>query len=313
MDSLFKLPMSGVREMLLREHLAAYIAPLGRRGGEEPSNRGDRGQKCGGEGVAVVMANEAVCWLIGGAETMRRRAEACGYMVQEWPTGGFGAIAGVIGRSIMELPQGSSTEVGLDGMEFTASACEQMIAVLRRSGGITVRSNVAISRLSGTATNNTNALYDDTKTALVSVKTTGVSVDTRLGSIRRALRELHADGMLMADGDDIAWALNIARHSSAETVSDEYRTLAPLGYLIISTTDATLYINKALLTTSAMDYLRQNGIGLSSIAQVKRGLNDYFEQTILMDPDEVCYTLLHATPRQLVRATSPVRALRATL
>ena len=304
MNSVLLLPMSGVRDMLLREYLAAFVAPLGRRSST---------------GVAVVMADEAVCWLDGGGEAMHRKAVECGFKVHEWPSGGLATVVGLVGRSVMDLPHGSSTEVGLDGMECSAAVCEQIIAGLRRSGGITVRTNVSPWHLlrktiAGVATAATDAKTGTASvaTAPVDVKTTGISVATRLNSIRRALRELHADGMLMADSDDIAWALNLGWRNGDKAVNREYSTLAPLGYMIISTTDATLYINNVSLSTDTSDYLRQNGIVLSTLGNVKQGLNDYFEQTILMDPDEVCYTLLHATPRQLIREASPVRGLRTS-
>ena len=41
-----------------------------------------------------------------------------------------------------------------------------------------------------------------------------------------------------------------------------------------------------------------------------QGLKDYFEQTILMDPNETSYVLMKAATREVVRDASPIPAMK---
>jgi Xaa-Pro aminopeptidase len=126
----------------------------------------------------------------------------------------------------------------------------------------------------------------------------------KLARIRKALREKHADGMLMAALDDIAWTLNLRG-------SDVHCSPVFVSYLLISTTEVTLYINKVKLTPEVMSYLQAEGVGVKPYNQVKQGLKDYFEYNILLDGNEVNYTLYKTVEREIVDASSPVPLMKA--
>ena len=121
---------------------------------------------------------------------------------------------------------------------------------------------------------------------------TGEDVQSKLQRIRKALREQHADGMLMAALDDIAWTLNLRG-------SDVHCNPVFVSYLLIASQIATLYINKEKLTSeverylkdNGERYLKDNGISVAPYEEVSKGLRDYFEYNILIDTDEVNYTL----------------------
>ena len=102
--------------------------------------------------------------------------------------------------------------------------------------------------------------------------------------IREALRQLHADGMLMAALDDIAWTLNLRG-------TDVHCNPVFVAYLLISSKDVTLFVNQAKLTAEVSDYLKSEGIQVEDYEQVENGLKKYFEYNILLDPDEVNYRL----------------------
>ena len=63
----------------------------------------------------------------------------------------------------------------------------------------------------------------------------GESCADKLQRIRKALRQQHADGMLMASLDDIAWTLNLRS-------TDVHCTPVFVSYLLITSRDATLFI-----------------------------------------------------------------------
>ena len=134
----------------------------------------------------------------------------------------------------------------------------------------------------------------------------------KLARIRRALRQQHADGMLMSALDDIAWTLNLRG-------TDVHCNPVFVSYLLISSNTTTLFVNKEKLTAEVSAYLQAEGIGVDDYENVGKGLKDYFEYNILLDPDEVNYTLyqvVNLKPQtsnlkpQIIEAESPVKRMK---
>jgi Xaa-Pro aminopeptidase len=109
--------------------------------------------------------------------------------------------------------------------------------------------------------------------------------------------------MLMAALDDIAWTLNLRG-------TDVHCNPVFVSYLLISSTAVTLYINKEKLTPEIMAYLKGEGVGVDAYENVQKGLKDYFDYNILLDPDEVNYTLFKAVTREVIEAESPVKRMK---
>ena len=139
----------------------------------------------------------------------------------------------------------------------------------------------------------------------------GESCTSKLQRIRQALRRQHADGMLMASLDDIAWTLNLRG-------TDVHCTPVFVSYLLITSHDATLFIYKEKLTPEVMAYLKAEHIGVEDYVHVKDVLRNYFEYSILMDPNEVNHTLFsiaaagngqRSTPL-VIEAESPVKRMK---
>jgi len=91
-----------------------------------------------------------------------------------------------------------------------------------------------------------------------------------------------------------------------------------VSYLLVSTTAVTLYVNRKKLTPEVVAYLKNEGVGVDDYENVTKGLDDYFEYNILMDPQEVNSVLFsRATKgapsgtRNVVEAASPVKAMKA--
>jgi Xaa-Pro aminopeptidase len=174
-----------------------------------------------------------------------------------------------------------------------------MIASLRKQGGITLRTNFdplkLIWRDRPTIPENPVEIYP--------LQYAGEATHDKIGRIRQALRETHADGMLMAALDDIAWTLNLRG-------TDVHCNPVFVSYLLISTTDVTLYINKAKLSPEVVDYLKSEGVGVAPYDEISKGLKDYFEYNILLDPNEVNYALYKSAVREIVEEESPVKRMK---
>ena len=176
---------------------------------------------------------------------------------------------------------------------------EELIAALRRQGGLTLRTNLDPMK---------NIWRDrpsipQNKIEIQPMEYAGESCQSKIERIRRALRQHHADGMLVSALDDIAWTLNLRG-------TDVHCTPVFVSYLLISSTSVTLYINKEKLSPEVSYYLKENHIEVDDYEDVTKGLRDYSEFNILMDPDETSYTLIKAARREVVRAASPIPTMK---
>ena len=128
---------------------------------------------------------------------------------------------------------------------------------------------------------------------------------SKLTRIRKALRDLHADGMLMSALDDVAWTLNLRG-------TDVHCTPVFVSYLLISTTSATLYINKEKLTPEVEAHLESQGVKMAGYDDVRKGIKEYAEYNILLDPNETNYTLSRLVDvQEVIRHKSPIPAMKA--
>jgi Xaa-Pro aminopeptidase len=64
------------------------------------------------------------------------------------------------------------------------------------------------------------------------------------------------------------------------------------------------------LTPEVEAYLKAEGVGVAPYEAVAKGLKDYFEYNILLDPDEVNYTLYKQVTREIVEVESPVKRMK---
>ena len=202
-------------------------------------------------------------------------------------------------NSQLSIQNSQSTEVGIDGSCSSTNAVKELIADLRKEGGLTLRTNLDPLR----------EIWHDrpaiptNPVEIFPMEYAGESTRDKLVRIRKALREQHADGMLMAALDDIAWTLNLRG-------TDVHCNPVFVSYLLLSSDKATLYINKEKLTPEVEAYLKAEGVGTDSYENVTKGLKDYFEYNILLDPDEVNYTLYQAVTREKVEEESPVKRMK---
>jgi Xaa-Pro aminopeptidase len=193
----------------------------------------------------------------------------------------------------------SSTEIGMDGMVNTVAVVEKMKEELKQRGGITVRTNFdPLARIW-----KDRPQIPQSPVEIQPMELAGEETTSKLIRIRQALRARHADGMLVTALDDIAWTLNLRG-------SDVHCNPVFVSYLLIASDKATLYINKVKLTAEVRDYLKSQGVETADYSEVSKGLKDYFEYNILLDPDEVCYTLYQQVTRNIVRGASPIATMK---
>ena len=296
--------LEDLREVMRREHLAAFIFPSTdpHQGEYIPDHW--KGREFisgfnGSAGTAVVTMTSAALWTDSryflAAEEQLKGTE---FQLMKPKIEGTPTIPQWI-SSQLSIANCQLTEVGIDGWCSSANSVKELIADLRKEGGLTLRTNLDPLK---TIWRDRPAIPEN-PVEIFPMKYAGESTHDKIARIRQALRERHADGMLMSALDDIAWTLNLRG-------TDVHCNPVFVSYLLISSKDVTLYINKVKLTPEVSAYLQAEGISVDDYENVTRGLKDYFEYNILLDPDEVNYTLYKTVAREIVEEESPVKRMK---
>ena len=284
--------------MMRREHLAAFIFPSTDPHQSEYVADHWKGREFisgfnGSAGTAVVTMTSAALWTDSryflAAEDQLKGTE---YQLMKLKIEGTPTIAEWIGKEC-----GPGAEVAIDGTCSSASEVKELIADLRKQGGITLRTNLDPLKLIWPD----RPAIPDNPVEIYPLDYAGEATHDKIARIRQALRERHADGMLMAALDDIAWTLNLRG-------SDVHCNPVFVSYLLIAPNDVTLYINKVKLSSEVEAYLKAEGV--APYEDVRKGLKDYFAYNILLDPNEVNYTLYKSVSREIVEEESPVKRMK---
>ena len=300
-----------------REHLAACIFPSTDPHQSEYVADHWKGREWisgfnGSAGTAVVTLTSAALWTDSryflAAEEQLKGTE---YQLMKLKIEGTPTIAEWLGKEIMQSrhPYEDWSEVAIDGRCSSVNAVKELIADLRKQNGITLRTNFDPLKLIW----KDRPVIPENPVEIYPMEYAGESCHDKIGRIRQALREKHADGMLMAALDDIAWTLNLRG-------SDVHCNPVFVSYLLISPKSVTLYINKVKLTPEVLVCLKAEDIKVEDYEQVENGLKAYFEYNILLDPDEVNYRLYEVVRNkgkqnirpqtEIVEEESPVKRMK---
>ena len=296
--------LEALREVMRREKLGAFIFPSTDPHNSEYVPDRWKGREWisgfnGSAGTAVVTMNSAALWtdsryFIAAADQL----SGTEFQLMKLKIEGTPTISEWLGSELREV---NSAQVGVDGMCNSAANVEALVSDLRREGGITVRTNLDPLDIVWTDRPQIPA----SKVEIQPVELAGETVASKLTRIRKALRDLHADGMLMSALDDVAWTLNLRG-------TDVHCTPVFVSYLLISTTSATLYINKEKLTPEVEAHLESQGVKMAGYDDVRKGIKEYAEYNILLDPNETNYTLSRLVDvQEVIRHKSPIPAMKA--
>lgn len=296
--------LEALREVMRREKLDAFIFPSTDPHNSEYVPDRWKGREWisgfnGSAGTAVVTMRSAALWtdsryFIAAADQL----SGTEFQLMKLKIEGTPTISEWLGSELREV---SSAQVGVDGMCYSVANVEVLVSDLRREGGITVRTNLDPLDIVWTDRPQIPA----SKVEIQPVELAGETVASKLTRIRKALRDLHADGMLMSALDDVAWTLNLRG-------TDVHCTPVFVSYLLISTTSATLYINKEKLTPEVEAHLESQGVKMAGYDDVRKGIKEYAEYNILLDPNETNYTLSRLVDvQEVIRHKSPIPAMKA--
>lgn len=305
--------LASLREVMKREHLAAFIFPSTDAHQSEYVAEHWQGRAWisgfnGSAGTAVVTLHSAALWTDSryflAAEEQLQGTE---YQLMKLKIEGTPTIPEWIAGELEESKQTfgeenvSSFEVGLDGMVNSYNDTISLIADLRKSGGISVRTNFDPLELVWTD----RPGIPENPVEIQPMKYAGESVASKITRIRKALRLQHADGMLISALDDIAWTLNLRG-------TDVHCNPVFVSYLLISSDKVSLFVDDNKISAEIADYLNQNGVSVFKYNKVEEGLKSYSEYNILLDGDETSYYLWKTVRcQEIVAQKSPIPVMKA--
>lgn len=295
-----------LREVMRREHLSAFIFPSTDAHQSEYVADHWQGRAWisgfyGSAGTAVVTMYSAALWTDSryfiAAEEQLRDTE---FQLMKLKVEGTPTISDWIASELSQN-EDECREVGLDGMVNSYNDTMALISDLRKAGGITVRTNFDPL---GQIWMNRPAIPEN-PVEIQSLNFAGETVDDKIQRIRKALREHHADGILVSALDDIAWTLNLRG-------TDVHCNPVFVSYLLISSDQVSLFVNPKKISSEVKAYLDEHGISLFDYNQVEEGLESYADYNILLDGDETSFCLWKSVKcQEIIAAKSPIPVMKA--
>lgn len=295
-----------LREVMRREHLSAFIFPSTDAHQSEYVADHWQGRAWisgfnGSAGTAVVTMRSAALWTDSryfiAAEEQLRGTE---FQLMKLKVEGTPTISDWIASELLQN-EDECREVGLDGMVNSYNDTMALISDLRKAGGITVRTN--FDPLEQIWMN--RPAIPENPVEIQSLNFAGETVDDKIQRIRKALREHHADGILVSALDDIAWTLNLRG-------TDVHCNPVFVSYLLISSDQVSLFVNPKKISSEVKAYLDEHGISLFDYNQVEEGLESYADYNILLDGDETSFCLWKSVKcQEIIAAKSPIPVMKA--
>lgn len=299
-----ELRLARLRELMKREHLSAFIFPSTDAHQSEYVADHWRGREWisgfnGSAGTAVVTMESAALWtdsryFLAAEEQL----EGTEYQLMRLKMEGTPTIAEWLGKELQDV---QSPEVGLDGMVNSYNYVKDLSYSLRKLGGITLRTN--LDPLEQIWENRPSLPANPVE--IQPLEYAGETLASKVARIRKALRELHADGMLVSALDDIAWTLNLRG-------TDVHCNPVFVSYLLIKSDKVSLFVDDNKLSPEVKQYLQDNQVSLYKYNKVEKCLESYSEYNILLDGNETSYYLWKTVKcQEIVAAGSPIPAMKA--
>ena len=253
----------------------------------------------GSAGTAVVTLQHAALWtdsryfiaaakeLVGSEYQLMKERMAGTPSISEWLAS--------------ELAEYEKPIVGVDGSVNTYADVADLKQSLATKGNMLVRCTGDPMDVLWTD----RPVIPDNKVCLHPLKYAGETTESKLSRIRESLVKQGADGLLVTALDEIAWVLNLRG-------SDVHCNPVFVSYLLISSNNATLYINREKLPEDVCEYLSTENIDVEEYESVENGLKKYTGKSLLIDIHSTNYALSTAVDSDKIHVgTSPNPMMKA--
>ncbi len=292
-----------LRKEMRREHLAAFIFPSTDPHAGEYVPDHWKGREWisgfdGSAGTAVVTMTSAALWtdsryFLAAAEQLKGTE----FQLMKLKIEGTPTIAEWLGK---ELYESKEKEVGIDGMTVAYDDVEELKMELRQNGGLTLRVNFdPLERIWAD-----RPPIPEDPVFIHDLKYAGEKAEDKIARVRAALRQKHADGMIVSALDDIAWLLNLRG-------SDVHCNPVFVGYLLLTSRKVTLFTDSRKLSAEVSVYLHSLGVETKKYTEVAKSLSRYPDYSILIDGSTLNYTLATAVKcPKIIRSASPIPSMK---
>ena len=134
----------------------------------------------------------------------------------------------------------------------------------------------------------------------------GESSHDKLARLRKALASQSADGVMLTMLDEVAWVTNLRG-------SDVDYNPVFVAYMLVTATDAKLFIKSAKVDADVKVYLANEGIELAEYGDIWQALREYDGASLLMQPNRcnravlenlntACYPVFGDSPVAMMKA-----------
>ena len=274
-----------LREFLREHHLGAYIFPSTdpHSGEYVPSHWMTREWISGfngSAGTAVVTLQDAALWtdsryFLAASEQL----EGTPFQLMKLKIPGTPSIAEWLGQV---LPKNSI--IGMDGWVNTISDIRSITEELKFHDLKLQLGNDPATHL----WEDRPALPDD-PIEIHPLEFAGETASSKLERLRKELLNLHAEGIVVSQLDEIAWLCNLRG-------KDVHCNPVFVSYMIITQQKATLYISSKKVTSEVKAYLQEQNILLKEYEQILEDLKHYPETSLTLDPSTSNWELIAHLP-----------------
>lgn len=137
-------------------------------------------------------------------------------------------------------------------------------------------------------------------------KYAGETAGSKIGRLRSAMKEKKATAHILSGLDDIAWLLNIRKHS-------EDGNLLPMAHVIATEDSLRLFIDSSRITENVRVYFAENGVSLADYGEIYEAVASLRNETVLLEPVKVnlrLYESIHGSCKK-VEAMNPTSLMKA--
>lgn len=282
-----------LRTLMQREGIQAFITPstdphAGEYVPERWKSRRWISGFTGSAGIAVVTIEQAALWtdsryFIQATEQLQNSD----FQLMKEKIEGTPTIPEWLGKI---LPQGST--VAVDGWVNTVSEVEDLKAKLK-AYDIHVRTD--IDPYEEIWTDRPEA--PRSKAFIQPLEYSGESAASKLTRIRK---EIGSNALIVSSLEEIAWTLNLR-------ADDVAYTPFVLSYLIITPSDATLFIYKEKLTPEVISYLKGEGVQTRCYTEILQAAQE-LEIPAITQPDKTNYAV-YSVVKTPIQKESPISQL----
>ncbi len=282
-----------LRTLMQREGIQAFITPstdphAGEYVPERWKSRRWISGFTGSAGIAVVTTKQAALWtdsryFIQATEQLQNSD----FQLMKEKIEGTPTISEWLGKI---LPQGST--VAVDGWVNTVSEVEDLKVKLK-AYDIHVRTD--IDPYEEIWTDRPEA--PRSKAFIQPLEYSGESAASKLTRIRK---EIGSNALIVSSLEEIAWTLNLR-------ADDVAYTPFVLSYLIITPSDATLFIYKEKLTPEIISYLKGEGVQTRCYTEILQAAQE-LEIPAITQPDKTNYAV-YSVVKTPIQKESPISQL----